>query len=254
MRLIKSIFVLGVAAFAANSYGALIQGSSLQDGLDNISQDGTFLSGDVNSDQMKNTLDERWKITGSGGSFNALIFEIAAFADDNTFGIYDLTNSSNRLEIFDGSAVNDSSATLTIDVVVGGYEFTNSATGDTSVFGSSMFGYYLDASANAASGGDLFFSEKDLNENNVDHMVTFAGDGVEQIDIENPVGDLYATFGLNEFILAWEDLVSASSDFDYSDMVVLVESVEPVPAPGALAILGVGLLAIGFTRRRRVAS
>ena len=63
-----------------------------------------------------------------------------------------------------------------------------------------------------------------------------------------------ASFLSNEFLLAWEDTPFTSSDLDYNDFVVLVESVHSVPEPAALGMFGFGMLligaAVGLSRRR----
>jgi hypothetical protein len=54
------------------------------------------------------------------------------------------------------------------------------------------------------------------------------------------------TDGASNWIFGFED----GGDNDFNDMVVKVESLKPVSAPGTLALLGLGLLGIGALRRR----
>ncbi len=240
------------ALLSATANAALVSGTSLQNGLNAITQGGSFL--DVNADQM--AYDEIWEITSSGGSINTLVFEFAGFANTTTFGIYDVNDITNRLEIFNGP---DSSGSVQVTLNFGTPQFvsldSSGAVTDIKVFSTTRFGYYLDSSAQ--SGGGLFYSEEALNSDVADaahggtgdHMVAYAGGTGLQLDIFDTGS--YAAFAAGEFILAWEDLAFPSSDYDYSDMVVLVESVQ-VPEPVTLGLLGLGLLGLGVARRRRL--
>ena len=263
MRLMRALSGAMLLALAVSAQAVVVSGSSLQDNLNAITVDpmtsmvpGTFP--DVNTSQ--HAPDEVWELQASLASANRLLFEIAGFANQNTFGIYDVTDPSNRLELFDGAACGSTvmgcTDSLAILDGIGGNTFTNVITGVSAMFGSHRFGYYLDSSAN--TGGGLFFSQAALNPDEADaahdfthdHMIAFAGDGTIFLDIN--LDGIAEEFGAGEYILAWEDLAFPNSDYDYSDMVILIESVRPVPAPGTLALLSMALLGLGLRARRKV--
>lgn len=255
MRLNKILLGLGLSLSAITANAAIISGTGLQSGLDAITEDGSFQN--VHTSQIGE--DEVWQITASGGTISTLVFEFAGFASTTSFGIYDIFDTSKRLEIFDGSAATGS---ITATVGAGSTTFTSvDLTGGggilgTETFSTVNFGYYLDSSAGGPGGG-LFFSQAALNTDvadaahghTTDHMVAYAGDDSDKLDIFGTGS--FATFAQDEYILAWEDLTFPGSDYDYSDMVVLVESVIPVPESAPLLTMGLGLLGFGLIRRRR---
>jgi len=261
-----SLLSLAFALFAGSAHATLISGASLQSNLDALAQGGSFLN--VNTDQY--APDEQWTVTASQSSVNLLLFEIATFENTNTFGIYDLADPTNLLELFDGptggtaTGVLNATRFLSWDSVSNTFTVVSPTLGilGTAVFSADEFGYYLDSSADVRGG--LFFSEMALNSdvadalhnNTTDHMVAYAGDGTLMLD---PLGGTnYSTFASGEYVLAWEDLLLGESftDYDYSDFVVLVESVETIPVrvpePGTLVLLGAGLLGLGIARRSRM--
>jgi len=217
-------------------------GGALQDVLDDITVGPNLgvSSVDVTIDEIKEGLDKHWHTTATGASVNTMIIELAAFAPTNVFGVYDLTNPANKVEIFAGTHVVGKQTTLSVtatgDIYInGGFEAD---------FGSDWFGYYLDSSAAAAGTGGVFYSDTGLNADGQDHMYAYQGTDTDTVQIGVWAPGLWTD---NEYVLAWEDLAGSypTSDRDFTDMVVMVESVV-VPIPGAilLGILGLGTVGI----------
>ena len=236
--LIKSVLASGLLALSSAASATVIQGDALQGVLNDITVGGDS-SINVNTDQLAN--DEIWSLTATGGSVATLVIELAGYADINSFGVYDYRDPLNSVELFSGTSSAGDQALLSIkadgSVVV---NFQDSGVD----FYADKFGYYLNSGA-----GVTFYSDENLNggAEGDDHMVAFRGTG----DSVQLPGYAPGTWTEDEYILAWEDLPLATSDKDYTDFVVMVESVEPVPEPALIAMLGLGLAAFGFVSRKR---
>lgn len=250
----KLLAGLTLVLLAGTANATPVLGTSLQTALNGITQGGAFYN--VNTAQY--LPDEMWEITASGASVTALVLELAGFAASNTFGIYDINNTANRLELFDGASTTGDKRVLslsgtTFEVI----DLSVPALLGSATFSSTLFGYYLDSSANV--GGGIFYSQSSLNTNTsggnggtTDHMVAYRGNDILQIDTDGAGGNGYATFSSGEFILAFEDLnYNTGSDYNFADMVVLVESVIPVPEPAPLTLLGLGVMGLGALGLRK---
>jgi len=230
-------------------------GAALQTVLNDITVSGTS-SVNVTTDFIPDGDDDQWHITATSGSVATMIIEIADFAGTNVFGIYDLANPANRLVIFNGAAGSELSdpagagaqATLT-SLANGTFIVTTNwplGGGQTSAtFSSTWFGFYLDATAGNEDPDAVFFSDTMLNDDGLDHFYAYQGKG-DAIQIL-PFGG--GTWTVNEYVLAFEDLL-VSPDWDFTDMVVMVESVQ-VPVPGAVLLGLLGLSVAGARLRRR---
>jgi hypothetical protein len=155
------------------------------------------------ADQLDNGLDTAW--TSIGGSSAAMVIEVAGYAPNNAFGIYNLADPGQRSQIFAGAASGGASVSFLSPYIT--------------------FGFYLQNT----SAGFVWYSDSSLNKDGqLDHMVAYQGKGQTLnlgINPNNPVGS--ALWDSNSYLLGWEDL--NLGDYDYNDMVVVVRNVSPFP-------------------------
>lgn len=242
MKTIKCL-IAGVALVASASALATpvnLGGESpdLQTVINNLyTNAGTSIANAPNVNTNQAAESGQFQIEASGGSVSTMVIEVAGNAGTNTFGIYDVSNPSNFLQLFAGSA---SAGGLSFLSVTDTFLFSV-AGGGSAQFTGPTFGYYLGTAA-----GPTFYSQASLNGGD-DHMVAFKGDGDTIKLPTRPAG----VWGSSSYIQAWEDVALGSSDKDYQDMVIYVESVTAVPEPGTVALFGLAGLGLALSRRRK---
>lgn len=243
MKTISRVFlVFGVVFLLTTGSAFAIPGPALQGVLNGITLAPIFgaSSVDVTTDYVPDVLDSTWSITASGGSVATIIVEVAGFANENTFGVYDASDPNTMVQLFAGAATGGDQAVLSIKA--DGSVFVNLA--DSGVdFAANKFGYYL-----STPQSNTFYSDTLLNSDNSDHMFAYQGKDVDTVQLPTLAPGVWSA---NEYALAWEDLAYPGTDADFNDFVVMVESVQPVPEPGSMAAFGAGLIGLfGILRRR----
>jgi len=220
-------------------------GSALQAVLDGITVTPPS-SVNVKPDAILDLYDSYWRLVDSGVGSAVMVFELGAgFAPSNIFGVFETPGL--LAPVFLGSDTAGYTATVKFNAlgdlvvntfdVLGAYIRTQTTTG----FSGNNFGFYL------ASPQGTFFSDSALNsDSQMDHMYAYQGQG-DLISLPGQGVNVHWTDG--GFILGWEDLLGGG-DKNYRDMVVMVESIHPVPVPGAILLGILGLSAAGLKLRK----
>ncbi|HWA28130.1 MAG TPA: DUF4114 domain-containing protein [Lacunisphaera sp.] len=182
-----------------------------------INNSVTGISIDVNANQVAS--DAYWSAVVSPAAY--MLIEIAGYAGQNTFGIYQKGTPSNKMEVFAGSVSGPSGP---VSIIV------------PSAWNS--FGFYM-SNPNV---GFTWYSDDALNAGgSQDHFAFFQGAYGAQVSGK--------TFDGDDYIIAIEDL--NLGDRDYNDMVVLVQNVSHASDGGATAaFLGLTFAAMAFVRRK----
>lgn len=256
------------AASAAALFGTSWDGQ--QNSLQNLLNGVTVSGPQINTVQDQKPY-QVFTNTATGGSLGSLMFEVAGFKDKNQFGIYNIKDTSQKVLLFDGA--NKPAAGTKVDFLTGGINVTtqqfDASTGEPSSppplgnqfykgFTWNNFGFYLQNGE-----GKTFYTQNSLNPDQKQQAVVYQGNNATTLQLP---GHQPGVFTQDEYIIAFEDLALGAtplplsqamingqfvgSDWDYNDMVVMMESIKPVPEPTTLAGLGVVASLLSLKRRR----
>lgn len=161
---------------------------------------------------------QTWLVAASGTATFSLRMEIAGYAGSNTIGIYNATEAvPTKFQVFPGAAGPGWYATCVFGVsgqlVVRLFDSGDVVQGITNFSGvdRNNFGFYLQGPAGT------FWSQDFRNGGGKPQVLTFAGTGAYQ-------GRWWECF---------EDLPYNSSDVDFQDSILILESLVPTAARGS---------------------
>jgi hypothetical protein len=239
------LFICAAASVATaapiNVRPAPVGSSSLQTALNAATKSGPMI--DVAGDQSPYAL---FKNNASGGAVATFFMEQSGFSGTTTFGIYDAADPGMKAQIFSGpQGVNGGIADgALVQFMANGDIRVNFVTVATGFSGT--FGFYIDVHGT----GDPYtlYTEDSLNPEGAAQALIFRGNNQTTLQLPGYKPGLFTS---DEWLIAFEDLYGRYSDYDYDDLVVMVESISPVPEPTTLLLLGLGSTAFGYASRRR---
>ncbi len=175
---------------------------------------------------------------------------ISMVSGSGVLGIYSIGNPGVE-HTFDLGGI-DKQATFSI-ATTGGSGFN---AGDLIVDGStlvpsfgSLFGFFFDADGSDATTNDRFYTQDSENGGDA-RALSYQLESGSSVDVAGFPGTATG-LGSDDWILAFESSATFDQN-DYLDGVFLIKDME-VPAPATLALMGLGLLGLAYSNKRKKA-
>ena len=255
----KKAVLFGTALFlAAGSASAAIVDYSHNDRDPAITLDGslqTLFDSKVSDSSGNAYLDATndqshaayWAQTDGQSSASYLISMVSG---SGVLGIYSIGNPGVE-HTFDLGGI-DKQANFSIATTSGaGFD-----AGDLIVDGSTLvpnfgnlFGFFFDEDGDSSTTGDRFYTQDSENGGDA-RALSYQLDAGTNVDVAGFPG-VATGLGTDDWILAFESSANFDQN-DYLDGVFLIKDME-VPAPATLALMGLGLLGLAYSSKRRKA-
>jgi hypothetical protein len=228
------MLVAGNAAGALRPLGDAISMSELQNEVFNA-------IGATSIDALNDQIDKMVFEPSSPIASSEYVATISWSASDIDFGIYNTADTAQKVTLFNypAGSVGD---TTTLQFNLAGNYVRSVNTDTLTVIDSEPyfkeFGFY------ATSVYGTFYSEDDLNTGSYAHFLTYAGEGDEVT-----IGSHDAYFDDGHYYVATEVTPNDTTFADFTDIVVQMESIIPIPEPGSLLLIGLSSASILWIRR-----